>query len=289
MEIKYGYNQAADLAKNYIKGGVHLKQEEGIFLVYETDPELVKAALPPVLDYVDNIVTIYVMRIGDPNLGPAFMECALILNATYQGKRGAYQPSFLMYGPGAEAATVMGREIYGISKKYADDVRVTRCGNQVNAYIRRGGKVILDAECELGSYNDPVAATPIMGAAKAGDSHGGHSFFFTYDCHQKDDGDMEFTGVHINDALAMTTHTKDWEPGTILRLNMEASINDPWSYFTVNKLLGCGYTHEELKMVSQTHYHNVGDPEANIAKLIPGKFDLAAFGLEYHQLNAAFN
>jgi len=289
MNIKYGYDQDPSLAAQYLKGGVHLKAEEGIFLSYETKPELVKAALPPVLDYVNNTVMMYVMRIGDPNIGPTFMEAALILSAKYQGKIGAYQPAFLMYGPGAEPATVMGREVYGINKKYASEIRLTRSGDRISAYIERGDRAILDVTCRLGEYNNPEKAMRVHGMPKAGDSMASSSFFFTYDARQKADGDMEFIGVHLNDTVAESTFTEDWVPGSIETLEMEESINDPWSYFTVEKFIGCGYTHEELKMLSQTHYHNVGDPAANMAKLIPCKFDMGAFGLVNRQLNAYFN
>ena len=104
MEYKYGFSKDPALVEEYLKGGCLLTEEEGLWLAWESKPELVKEALPPALDYVNPVVSVYVMRIGRTSFGPAFMESALMLTASYKGKVGMYAPSFLMYGPGAEAA-----------------------------------------------------------------------------------------------------------------------------------------------------------------------------------------
>lgn len=290
MQIKYGFSQDPALVNEYLTGGVNLTEEEGIWLSWETKPELVKEALPPVLDYVDNVVSVYVMRIGRGNTGPAFMESALMLNASFQGKGGMYAPSFLMYGPGAEGATVMGRELYGINKKYADDIRVTKIGDVVNATIVRGGKMIFDTTCRLNTpFNDPEKGLKQLGAAKKGDGGPGSAYFFTYDAHQGEDRNIVWDAVHLNDAVSITTNTEDFIPGSIEHLEMEESLNDPWSYFEVVKFLGAGYAHQELHMVEQIRHRNVGDPVANMAKLLNSKFDMTAFGASTRILNADFN
>ena len=289
MQIKYGFCQDPALVNEYLKGGVNLTEEEGIWLSWESKPELVKEALPPVLDYVDNVVSVYIMRIGRGNTGPAFMECALMRNASYQGKVGMYAPSFLMDGPGAEGATVMGRELYGINKKYADDVRVTKLGDMVYATIVRGGRVIFDTACRLGTdYNDKELGMKCFGMPKAGDGGPGSAYFFTYDAHQGEDRNIVWDAIHLNDAVSITTHTQDWIPGSVERIDMEDSLNDPWSYFTVEKFIGAGYAHEELHMVEQIRHRNVGDPVANMAKLLNSKFDMTAFGCSTRILNADF-
>ena len=289
MEYKYGFSKDPELVGEYLKGGVNLTEEEGIWMAWESDPELVKAALPPVLDYVNNVVSVYIMRIGNGTIGPAFMEAAIMLTGSYQGKVGMYAPSFMMYGPGAEPATVMGREIYGISKKYADDIRLTKNGDQINAHVIRGGRVIFDTTCKLGQYNDAEGGMAAFGMPKKGEGGPGSAFFFTYDAHQLENKDMVFDAVHLNDTVSITTHTEDWIPGSIERVDMEESENDPWSSLEVVKFLGCGYAHEELHMIEQIQHRNVGDPVANMAKLMTGKFDLSAFGKSTRILNADFN
>ncbi len=289
MEYKYGFDQDPELVKSYLSGGCNLTEEEGIWLAWESRPELVKAALPPVLDYVNPIVSVYIMRIGRTSFGPAFMESAIMLTGSYEGKAGMYAPSFLMYGPGAEAATVMGREIYGINKKYASDIHLTKTGNDVCAVIKRGGRTIFHADCILGKYNDEDMGMEAFGMPKKGDAGEGSAYFFTYDAHQKEDMDIEFTAVHLNDTVSVTTHTEDWIPGSVNSIVMEDSINDPWSYFEVVKPIGCGYAHEELHMIKQIHHANVGDPNENMAKLLMSKFDMAAFGCSTRILNTEFN
>ena len=66
-------------------------------------------------------------------------------------------------------------------------------------------------------------------------------------------------------------------------------MNDPWSYFEIVKPIGCGYAHEQLHMAKQIHHHNVGDPVANMAKMLNSKFDMPAFGQSCRFLNAEFN
>ncbi|MBQ1332188.1 MAG: acetoacetate decarboxylase family protein [Lachnospiraceae bacterium] len=289
MKFKYGFDQDPAVLKEFLKGGVRLTEEEGIWLTWESRPELVKAALPPVLDYVDPYVGVYIMRNGRSTAGPAFMEAGLTLTASYPGKVGMYAPAFLMYGPGAEAETITGREIYGISKKYAEDIAITKTGDRVTAHIVRGGRVIFECDCRLGAYNDEAAGMQVYGLPKKGDTEEGSAFFFTYEAHQKPDRDAEFTAVHLNDTVSITTHTEDWQPGSIELIDMEESVNDPWSYFEVVRYIGCGYAHEELHIINQIMHRNVGDPYENMTKLMCGKFDMSAFGLETRFLNTEFN
>ena len=103
------------------------------------------------------------------------------------------------------------------------------------------------------------------------------------------DMDTVFDAVHLNDTVSKVTQLEDWIPGRIDSLVMEDSVNDPWSYFTVKKLIGCGYGHQELHMVKQNPHRNVGSPEANLAKMIHGKFDMPAFGDSTRILNAKIN
>ena len=289
MRLDYGFGKDPAVVKNYMKGGALFAEEEGIWVEWESREELVRAALPPCLDYVNPNVAVYVIRIGGGNVGPAFMEAAIMLTGSFQGKVGMYVPSMLLYGPGAEPALSMGREIYGISKKYADDIRVSRIGDQAFATVVRGGRVVFDGEFRLNTeYNDPEAGMAFFGMPKAGDSNDGSAFFFTYDAHQGEDRDIVFDAVHLNDTVSTTRYTQDWIPGAVERIDMEESANDPWSSLEVGRFIGCGYAHQELHMIEQIRHRNVGDPVANMAKLMTGKFDLAAFGGATRFLNAEF-
>jgi len=290
MNFKYGYDLGPEAAKEYLRGGCFLTEEEGLWVTYETKPELIRAALPPCLEYVNPYITIYLVRIGRTSFCPAFMETAVTLLASYNGEIGMYSPGMLLDGPGAEAATSMGREIYGIPKKFADLVEITKVGSSVHARIERHGKKILDANCALGAYNDHELGMQTMGMPKKGENGGGSAWFFTYDAHQDPETmDTVFDAVHLNDTVSKVTQLEDWIPGRIDSLVMEDSVNDPWSYFTVKKLIGCGYGHQELHMVKQNPHRNVGSPEANLAKMIHGKFDMPAFGDSTRILNAKIN
>lgn len=83
-----------------IKHGLEMNMMEGIWLAWETDPQAVTAALPPVLQFAAPIVMTYIVK-ADTEFAGAYNEACMIVPCAYEGRPGAIQLSILLEGPGA--------------------------------------------------------------------------------------------------------------------------------------------------------------------------------------------
>lgn len=273
--MKYGFDKDVELVGKFIEGGTVLTNEVGVWCMWESTEEAVRAMLPECLDYAGPYVTCYVARIGQSSIGPAFMESGLLIPSSYKGTPGTYSPAFLMYGPGAEHATVMGRETYGIPKKYATNMESQRTGDRVHAFVERDGVRIFELEGKLGEYENPDAAG-LLGYPKAGDKGEGPTFFFQFDTDMVD-GKIEFRDLRINETVATMWHEADWEPGNC-EITLRESFNDPWSALEVVRPIGMGWATQALHMTHVITHRDLGDEKAILAKLLPGRYDMSMFG-----------
>ena len=109
--------------------------------VYETDPEIVAAVLPPPLEPgPEPLVRITITRVEMPGL-PVFGAGWIGVQARHEDRLGEY-PIFMPMT--TEQSLIGGREINGEPKKLAE-VEVAREGDEVSARIARMGSVI----CEI--------------------------------------------------------------------------------------------------------------------------------------------
>jgi acetoacetate decarboxylase len=114
---------------------------EAVTAVYETDPEIVAAILPPPLELgPDPLVRITITRVEMPGL-PVFGAGWIGVQARHGDRLGEY-PIFMPMT--TEQSLTGGREVNGEPKKLAE-VEVTRDGANVSARIARMGSVI----CEI--------------------------------------------------------------------------------------------------------------------------------------------
>jgi acetoacetate decarboxylase len=114
---------------------------EAVTAVYETDPEIVAAILPPPLEPgPDPLVRITITRVEMPGL-PVFGAGWIGVQARHGDRLGEY-PIFMPMT--TEQSLTGGREVNGEPKKLAE-VEVTRDGANVSARIARMGSVI----CEI--------------------------------------------------------------------------------------------------------------------------------------------
>jgi acetoacetate decarboxylase len=103
--------------------------------IYETDPEVVAAVLPPPLEPpAEPLVRITLTAVTMPGL-PTFGAGYVAVRARHEGTDGEY-PLFMPMS--TEQATVGGRETYGEPKKIAEVVAV-RDGDQVHGRVSRLG------------------------------------------------------------------------------------------------------------------------------------------------------
>ncbi|NTW42794.1 MAG: acetoacetate decarboxylase family protein [Cellulomonadaceae bacterium] len=190
--------------------GLKMEREEGIFVTWITDPEKVQAIIPPPLTMVAPAVTTYIVNIDGTNFGPAYREAALLVPVSYEGTVGMYLVSLFVQGLGAEQAALLGREMAGLPKKFADTVRVDRIEDTVHAYAERGGVRVVDVTARIGEYNTPDALQ-IFGGNTAGARVPGESFFFKVDLDQIEDGSLQFTRGRLTQATSATVYD-EWLP-----------------------------------------------------------------------------
>ena len=113
---------------------------EAVTVLYETDPEIVAAVLPPPLEPGPApLVRVTITRVEMPGL-PAFGAGWIGVQARHQDRLGEY-PIFMPMT--TEQSVVGGREINGEPKKLAE-VEVLREGDQVSARIARMGSTVCE-------------------------------------------------------------------------------------------------------------------------------------------------
>ena len=114
---------------------------EAVTAVYETDPEIMAAVLPPPLEPgPEPLVRITITRVEMPGL-PVFGAGWIGVQARHEDRLGEYP---ILMPMTTEQSLIGGREINGEPKKLAE-VEVTRDGANVSARIARMGSVI----CEI--------------------------------------------------------------------------------------------------------------------------------------------
>ena len=114
---------------------------EAVTAVYETDPEIIAAVLPPPLEPGDRpLVRITITRVEMPGL-PVFGAGWIGVQARHRDRLGEY-PIFMPMT--TEQSLIGGREVNGEPKKLGE-VEVQRDGNHVSARIARMGYTV----CEI--------------------------------------------------------------------------------------------------------------------------------------------
>jgi acetoacetate decarboxylase len=273
--MKYGYGKEPELARQYLKGGALLNQE-GIYVGWETTPEAIKDALPPCLTPGDKpYIFSYIVYNHDTTFSPAYMEAGIGHPCSYNGIPGLYFFSFFLSGDGALMGTFMGRDGYGIPKKIAEDIQITRDGDEVKAHIVRNGIKLMDVNIDLTKEYNSTACSEVIGMHKPGDESCGGAFFFKYDINQTDNFDSSFSNLRIVQNFTQCEY-KQWEPGSV-EIAMQPSMNDPWSSFEVVRPLGASYAVNSQK-VEKSDVYPVEYSDEIMATLITGRYDMCSFG-----------
>ncbi len=123
-----------------------------ISAVYETDPEVIAAVLPPPLMPTDNPrATVSVSHCGASNALQPFGGGGLAVEAQYEGIQGAYPLTMPM---STDSAVIFGRELYAEPKKLAE-IELRRDGDRVVGTIRRHGITYIEIRGTVAEREDP--------------------------------------------------------------------------------------------------------------------------------------
>lgn len=118
-----------------------------IGMLYQTEPAVIEALLPPPLEPADEPWALtYISEFPETNLGPGYREGALFIRCQYRGEVGNYCLSMPL--DSSEDRMLNGREIYGFPKKSAK-LHLAREGQQAEGWIERHGKRFVTLKVEL--------------------------------------------------------------------------------------------------------------------------------------------
>jgi acetoacetate decarboxylase len=219
-----------------------MNNQEGLIVYWQTDPTIARRILPPPLELVapdQPLVYAYAVNIREPTFAPWYMEGGIGLMCRYGEITGIYFLNIQLSGPGAPMGLCSGREFSGLPKKLCERILVERTDTWAHALIECKGRRIFEIEAELGAYNDPFMAQ-LLPDVKPGYRQQGSCLLFKYEAGSGSEGRTSFSTMRLVNYDSVN-HYHSWEPGNIISLRMEPSLDDPWAELAVVKPLGVGF------------------------------------------------
>src|SRR5687768_10305996 len=139
--VRYGARTPEELTNREVQATSVGAWATSLVAVYETDPDIVAAVLPPPLKPSDRpLVTVKVATVDLGRGLPPFGAGSFAVQARHEGTVGNYA---LLMPMTTEQSVVGGRETFGEPKKLAE-VTLTRDGDQVKGLITRLGTTIIE-------------------------------------------------------------------------------------------------------------------------------------------------
>ena len=247
--------------------------EKGVYFTYRSDIQAIASIIPKPLEVAFPLVSGYIVTIDKPAFTLPYREAMLGVYVKLGEQIGLYPISFLLSGPGAEMATLPGREKYGLPKKmceHEDDIRIIREDGRVRATATRHGVTLADVSVKLdGAYNNPGATACYQGAEDGGKS-GGMSFYMHPLMEPDAEGVPTFARVNVYSNVAEYSY-RIWTPGKVT-VRLQSSMDDPWGQLPVLENMGGAYSENDLEMKALVKVAEA-DPKLAIPKLLTSRFD----------------
>src|SRR5947207_10324954 len=131
--VRYGAREPAERGNREVEATKSEIWSQALTAIYETDPEIIAAVLPPPLEPpAEPLVRATITVVEMPGL-PTFGAGYFAVRARHEGTDGEY-PLFMPMT--TEQATVGGRETFGEPKKIGE-VWVERDGDAVRGVVAR--------------------------------------------------------------------------------------------------------------------------------------------------------
>lgn len=246
--------------------------EKGLYFTFRSDLGAISQVLPAPLEPAFPLVSGYVVEINKPAFCQPYKEAMIGVYANYYGQIGLFPVAFLLSGPGAEAATLGGRERFGLPKKMCeseDCIRIERDGDRARATASRGGVTLLDVSIKLGKYNNPMAGMCYAGNEPGGKS-GGMSFYAQPVIAPDGSGYDVFKQVNLYTNIAEYTY-RTWEQGEVT-VRLQSSENDAWGHFPVFENMGGAFSENDIEM-KDLQLAEVIPADGAIQKLLITRYD----------------
>ena len=247
--------------------------EKDVYFTYRSDIQAIACIIPKPLEVAFPLVSGYIVTIDKPAFTLPYREAMLGVYVKLGEQIGLYPISFLLSGPGAEMATLPGREKYGLPKKmceHEDDIRIIREDGRVRATATRHGVTLADVSVKLdGAYNNQAATACYQGAEDGGKS-GGMSFYMHPLMEPDAEGLPTFARVNVYSNVAEYSY-RIWTPGKVT-VRLQSSTDDPWGQLPVLENMGGAYSENDLEMKALVKVAEA-DPKQAIPKLLTSRFD----------------
>ena len=251
-----------------------MKNQEGVYLAYLTDPAAIARILPPPLKpFPMPIVTLSVCHIKEPTFADDYYEAILGVYAMYGQQKGLYTISLILGGNGAEMATQCGRDNSGIPKKLGGEFMMRKNGDEISVQVTRRGTELVDITMKLGEYNNPMTAV-LYQMPTAGRKTMGGGFYYMFDNLPDENSVCHFTNACLISNLCEYTYYS-WEPGHV-GLKLKSSVDDPWAELPINSVIGGAWANNDLLIQKMTLLEKVNADEV-VPYLLTGRYDRTAF------------
>lgn len=243
--------------------------EKGLYFTFRSDFSAISQVLPAPLEPAFPLVSGYVVEINKPAFCKPYKEAMIGVYANYNGQIGLFPVSFMLCGPGAEMATLGGRERFGLPKKLCDSVSIEKEEGRARATVCRGGVMLLDVSIKFGKYNNPMAGMCYAGN-ESGEKSGGMSFYAQPVIAPDGSGYDVFKQVNLYTNIAEYTY-RTWEQGEVT-VRLQSSENDAWGHFPVFENMGGAFSENDIEM-KDLQLAEVIPADGAIQKLLVTRYD----------------
>jgi acetoacetate decarboxylase len=149
--VRYGARTAEQLANREVQATSVGAWATSLVAIYETDPHVIAAVLPPPLEPTDEPLVRVTVATVDLGRGLApFGAGTFAVQARHEGTVGNYP---LLMPMTTEQSVIGGRETFGEPKKLAE-VTLTRDGDHVKGLVTRLGTTIIELSGTVGAALD---------------------------------------------------------------------------------------------------------------------------------------
>lgn len=253
--------------------------QEGLCLLWKTDPKILEQILPPPLVPDGFYVMAYVSYIYESDFWKDYNEGALLIPVEYKGEKFAYFLSMPIAGKN-DMPIFLGRELSGFPKKNADELNILRSGDNINVSITRNGICFFNAEAEIGKFNDSEAHM-VFDNYKTNIEIPGRNLNFKYDI-ECNNNQIGFTNVRLA-AAGTTTIYHSVEEAKITNIKFSPSKDDPWAELKVFKPLGAVYYKSDVFMYPAKTIARFKDN--SFAPYLLARWDSSMLGYIYRQFS----
>lgn len=252
--------------------------EKGIYFTFRSELNAISQVLPSPLEPAFPLVSGYVVEIDKPLFTKPYREAMIGVYANYKGIIGLFPVSFLLSGPGAEMATLAGRERFGLPKKMCESdecISIERNGDCARAKVSRDGVNLLDVSIKLGKYNNSGTGG-IYSDPEPGKIAGGMSFYAQPVIEPDGSGFDTFKQINLYTNVAEYTY-QSWNPGEVT-VRLQSSENDAWGHFPVIENMGGAFSENDIEMKNLQLVEVL--PTDDIRKLLVTRYDSMSFKQE---------